>query len=841
MILKEYQSETLDAVSKFLQLLSEWREKASQAESIDADFAFDWAQRAWQRMGQLSPYNARRTGLGDPLPAFCLKIPTGGGKTLLAVRTIDLVNRIFLRKTRGLVLWVVPTTQIYSQTLAALKDLGHPYRQQLDLASGRNTLILEKSKVFTPQDLSSRLCVMLLMLPSANRETKETLRMFRDAGGYDAFFPPNEDLDANQTLLKETSNLDIFSEKGAYWGQQIKTSLGNVLRLVKPLIILDEGHKAYSQGARATLEGFNPCMIVELSATPPPEANVLVNLSGDQLLAEGMIKLDLHIRNRPNATWQETLLASIEHRRQLEERAEAYRAASGAYIRPICLIQVERTGKEQRGAGYIHAEDVREYLLQHPGILPEHVAVKTSQRDELKDIDEPGGLLSRNCPIRFIITKQALQEGWDCAFAYVLTLLTNPSSNTAMTQLVGRILRQPYAQKTGVEALDESYVFCYRPSGAVLLDEVRKGFKREGLKDLTGRITPETVDRPLEPPAKVYQRERMKDSLRDFVLPAFMMKDEDGWRTVRYETDILARLDWNSLDIGPIANLALGESEYREEVLSMGLDEQTMSVAQGGNGWGSDDLDMYFAAYHLRGLIPNPWHATRVIQESLRCLRERYSDEDITRNFLLVLETLRRHLEHQTEHLAQSVFYSLLESGDMRFLVVADDLGFNRLPKAVPYSEGVRRATREDGAQYQLSLFDPIPESELNGFENKVATYLDQQERLFFWFRNRSRSDYFVQGWKPGRIYADFIFALQGDEANSDDALHRVFVMETKGQHLSASRDTSYKRSVFDLCTRQATRKDWAEFVPAMKERVVRFEVVDEQEWTARLNEMLAS
>ncbi|MDE0195700.1 MAG: restriction endonuclease subunit R, partial [bacterium] len=162
------------------------------------------------------------------------------------------------------------------------------------------------------------------------------------------------------------------------------------------------------------------CMIVELSATPVKGANVLVEILGRELNDEEMIKLDLHIRNRTSSDWRGTLLESIEHRERLEAEARHYEAESGTYIRPICVIQVERTGREQRKSGFVHTDDVREYLLQHPGIAPEHIAVKTGSTDELKEVDDVGGLMSRDCPIRFIITKQALQEGWDCSFAYIL-------------------------------------------------------------------------------------------------------------------------------------------------------------------------------------------------------------------------------------------------------------------------------------------------------------------------------------------------------------------------------------------------------------------------------------
>ena len=53
--------------------------------------------------------------------------------------------------------------------------------------------------------------------------------------------------------------------------------------------------------------------------------------------------------------------------------------------------------------------------------------------------------------------------------------------------------------------------------------------------------------------------------------------------------------------------------------------------------------------------------------------------------------------------------------------------------------------------------------------------------------------------------------------------------------------DTAYKQSVLDICNPHATARNWSEFVPAMKSQVVRFEVVDEDEWQNRLNAILQS
>ena len=852
MILKEFQQRALATVEAFLEGLTEWRGRAAAVLEHDPEMDVDWVARAWTKTVPSRPYLPRRNGLGEPLPSFCLKIPTGGGKTLLATKVIDLVNTHYRRRQTGLVLWIVPTTQIYSQTLKALKDRDHPYRRQLDLASAGRTLVLEKGSGFGPRDVAGNLCVLMLMLPSANRETKEQLRMFRDSGGFERFFPADGAAAAHESLLASVPNLDTFEREGGFWGRHVKTSLGNTLRLLQPLIVLDEGHKAYSANARATLEGFNPCMIVELSATPPRGANVLVDVRGHELNAEEMIKLDLHIRNRANASWKDTLLASIEHRGRLEEEARLHEAETGVYIRPICLIQVERTGRDQRRPGVVHADDVRDYLIRHPGILAEHVAVKTSQRDELKEVDEAGGLLSRECPIRFIVTKQALQEGWDCSFAYVLAILTNPGSKSALTQLVGRILRQPHAKKTRVPWLDESYVFCFQRRGADLLHEVRKGFGLEGLQGLEGKVVTDAEGPPRPTEAVVLgQRERYRKAARDLVLPAFMIRDGKEWRLVYYEADILSRVPWDEVDVSPLFDLPLGAEGARDFELRTGLDEDHLmadpETAAGRTSpppaSGEDAIDYYLAAQHLLDAMPNPWRGREAAERVFGALLDRHPHERVAANYVFVLEELRKRLEAERDRLSRRVFLELLDAGTMRFLVVADDLGSNRLPRTIETAAG-KQANREDGGQYVLNLFERTNEDELNGLENKVATYLDRQERLFFWYRNRTRKDYYVQGWKRGRIYADFIFTLkpgERDEPDRGDEYHQVFVVETKGLHLGGSKDTAYKRSVFDLCSRHAKQQDWAEFAPAMRGRIMRFEIVDEDEWEQRLNAMLTA
>jgi type III restriction enzyme len=240
-------------------------------------------------------------------------------------------------------------------------------------------------------------------------------------------------------------------------------------------------------------------------------------------------------------------------------------------------------------------------------------------------------------------------------------------------------------------------------------------------------------------------------------------------------------------------------------------------------------------------VMPNPWRGAELAKNVFAALLEKHDRKRVTDNFIFVLEELRKHLEQERDRLAQAVFADLLEAGTMRFMVVTDELHFNRPPRKVTAPAGTKRANREDGSQFELDLFGFVAADELNGLEHKVATYLDTQERLFFWYRNRPRRDYFVQGWKRHRIFADFIFTLKPDEPAAGDPFHKVFVTETKGMHMKRSADTEYKRSVFDLCNDHAETRDWSEFVPAMRGKVMRFEVVDEEEWEKRLNGLLAT
>ena len=209
------------------------------------------------------------------------------------------------------------------------------------------------------------------------------------------------------------------------------------------MVVVDEGHKAYSDTARDTLCGFNPRFILELSATPNTngrhQSNVLVNVPGKDLKDEEMIKLPINVVNEDKGGWKQTLAAAQGKLEELAKEAAIFQNESGRYIRPILLVRVERTGKEQRDSGLVHAEDAREYLIENLGAKPEEIRLKTSESDELGSED----LLLSSCEVRYIITKDALRGRVGLPFAYALAILSKTTAQTALTQMIGRVLRQP--------------------------------------------------------------------------------------------------------------------------------------------------------------------------------------------------------------------------------------------------------------------------------------------------------------------------------------------------------------------------------------------------------------
>ena len=808
MELKEYQRGALDALVRWLEVLenaqrdSETMIEALQRTPIDVpipDELRNYPKAAWQTLKEnggvaatASEYVDRTDEANRPIPHICFKVPTGGGKTLLAAAALER-----LPWQRGLVLWIVPSKAIYTQTKTALWDKQHPYRKMLNRASAGRVKMLEKEDTFNSDDIANYLCVMLLMLPATNRQRgREFLRMFRDSGRYPSFFPDSDDIFGNTRVLNEYPDLECHTEGGL-----IKQSLFNVFKLLRPVVVLDEAHKAYGARNRETNEEFaksinrlDPRMVIELSATPNRGiSNLLVDIEGPDLKKEEMIKLPVQVTSFPNAEWQLTLSQAVDELERLDAEAKSFENSTGRYIRPIAVVRVERTGRDQRDTEHIHAEDVREYLIQL-GIPPAAIRVKSAENDELGREN----LLSEFSQVRWIITKSALMEGWDCPFAYLLVMLDNTQAQRAITQLVGRVMRQPHAQLTGKESLDQCYVYCNNADVGTVVTQVKNGLESEGLTGLGNEVMDASDTRQGSEPQEIqHQTVQRREQFQgqEIYLPVVRHRDGDKWIQLNYQAHILPHIDWWAID--PPDPQASAPQSIRRQSATVDVDEVAPVFHPDQEPYIDKTVNVSDFARRLSDIMPNLWQAARIAEQMTENLKQNGETEaDIYDRRSYLAHVLREHVKSEVEKQAEQVFRRKLDQDEIRFDLETREPNYRMVDSYKIQVHSSDRQLERYGEPVQLTLFEKVFEQQFDSeLEKNFAYYLDEERALQWWHRvaARQRGEYYLQGWKQGRIYPDFV-AMTNEIAG----VTRVLIFDTKGEHLAGNLDTEYKQKVLE-------------------------------------------
>ena len=463
MELKSYQKKVIADLTRYLELLNETKSDA-------AAFRLFWQEKSAPTLGLYQ-------NVIPGVPNLCFKVPTGGGKTFIACNAVrPIFDALPATKTKAVV-WLVPSDAILTQTAKSLKNPQHPYRQKIDVDFGGRVEVYTKQELlngqnFNPTAVTEQLSVMVLSYDSFRGRGKEGLKAYQENSNLAAFA---------KVLGKPDSPIEKADE----------TALFQIINQLNPLVIVDESHHARSELSLEMLENFNPCFVLDLTATPKKESNIISYVDAVQLKNEHMVKLPVIVYNRDSQS--EVLIDAIDLRNKLEEIADAEYAKTGKYIRPIVLFQAQPKGKEDATT----FEKLRDKLVD-AGIPAEQIAIRTADVNELKNTD----LMSPNCPIRYIITVNALKEGWDCPFAYILASLANKTSQVDVEQILGRILRLPHTSQHTQSALNMSYVLTSSNDFNNTVAHIVKGLNSAGFSDKDYRIgesaKPQIPEQPAE-------------------------------------------------------------------------------------------------------------------------------------------------------------------------------------------------------------------------------------------------------------------------------------------------------------------------------------------------------
>lgn len=462
MEMKTYQKKVIADLTRYLELLNETKDSATA-------FYYFWHEKSAPSLGF---YQDILPGI----PNLCFKVPTGGGKTFIACNSIRPVfDALPVTKAKAVV-WLVPSDAILAQTVKALKDTQHPYRQKIDVDFGGRVEVYTKQELlngqnFNPTAVTEQLSIMVLSYDSFRGRGKDVLKAYQE----------NSNLAEFAKVLGAPENPIANADE---------TALFQVINQLSPLVIVDESHHARSELSIEMLANFNPCFILDLTATPKKESNIISYVDAVQLKGEHMVKLPVIVYNRDSQT--EVLIDAIDLRNKLEEIAKAEYQKTKKYIRPIALFQAQPKGKEDATT----FEKLREKLVE-AGIPAEQIAIRTADVNELKNVD----LLSPDCPVRYIITVNALKEGWDCPFAYILASLANKTSQVDVEQILGRILRLPHTTQHTQPSLNMSYVLTSSNDFDDTVRRIIRGLNSAGFSDKDYRLSAPPVPTPVPQPA----------------------------------------------------------------------------------------------------------------------------------------------------------------------------------------------------------------------------------------------------------------------------------------------------------------------------------------------------
>lgn len=457
MQLKQYQTDTLATLRRFFE---EARLRGPKA-------AYEAITQEPEQAKLLRGYGGKYEPLlrQEEMPYTCLRLPTGGGKTLLGAHAIGVAKDAWIEQDFPLVLWLVPTNMIRTQTVDALNNPKHPYRQALDDQFGGRVRIFDIGdfRRLTKHDLDDNCCVVVGTLQTLRVDNTEGRKVYKHD---ENLAPVFADVRKRMPGLETLSESEV-KETGGH-PDDIRFSFANLCHLRQPLMIVDEAHKAVTGLSREMQARVNPCAIVEFTATPHEKSNILHSVSAMELKEAEMIKLP--VRLEEHETWEGAVTGAILKRAELADEAAKDRAN---YIRPIVLFQAEDKNRE------VTVEVLRQHLIKTHHIDPKAIAVATGDQRDLDGID----LFKPDCPIEYVITVEALKEGWDCSFAYVFCSVANIKSSTDAEQLLGRVLRMPYAKRRKAAVLNKAYANLVSKSFAEAANTLRDRLVEMGFEE----------------------------------------------------------------------------------------------------------------------------------------------------------------------------------------------------------------------------------------------------------------------------------------------------------------------------------------------------------------------
>jgi type III restriction enzyme len=516
MELKSYQQKVIENLEEYLDYVQEQK-------NLPKAFNQYWEDK----IGPYNPFD--NTGMQPykntvPNAAHvCIKVPTAGGKTFVAVNALHSIFSAYDSSKTKAVIWLVPWSNLLQQTVNALSNPEHPYRQKLNTLFNHRVEIYQKQDLlqgsnFNPTVVKDQLSIIVMNFASLRAKNKEDRKVYQENGQLESFISHYK---SGEHILEGVD----------------ETALINVIRSLNPVLVVDESHNAESDLSVDMLKNLNPSFILDLTATPKENSNIVSLVPAIELKKEHMVKLPVIVYNNHDKT--EVINNALHLQRKLENLAKKEEADGGKYIRPIVLFQAQPKTKNDNTT----FEKLKEQLLGL-GIPENQIKIKTANIDELKGVD----LLSEDCEVKYIITINALKEGWDCPFAYILASLADKSSAVDVEQILGRVLRQPYVQKHKAFQLNLSYVLTASAKFNETLQNIVKGLQASGFSEKDYRKVDKMTEaeketKTVDPVESFLFPEQQTEEKEDTIDKSRVSFDPNATKEEIETTDVVAEIE----------------------------------------------------------------------------------------------------------------------------------------------------------------------------------------------------------------------------------------------------------------------------------------------------------
>lgn len=723
---KTYQQNAIETLDQFLALLKKMKPRHAFNEITEKNYNHQWF---------------------NDTPFVCLRMPTGAGKTLVACKSVERIMSAILqhKMDTGIVMWFVPSDSIKTQTLKKLRDPKDLHFEVLNDSFDTKFKVFsnEDALAITPEDVRNNLCIVVASLDAFRKDAKiqNKYKVYKENGALMDHFQNLKD----QSALEKDSAGEVIN------------SLANVIRKNNPLIVIDEGHHTQTDLSISFLSDLKPSFIIEFTATPRDGSNVLVHTSASELKIEEMVKIPIVLESRTQ--WEQVVSDGIMKRTELEKRADKLK---GEKIRPIALLQAQPKSKIK---ATVTVEALKQMLLDKK-IPEEQIKIKTSEVDELEDID----LFDKKCEVRYILTVNALAEGWDCSYAYVLISVANLGAKVAVEQIIGRVIRMPNAKRKSDEALNRSYVFASAASFNEAALKVIRGLEDNGYSrsDFVGATEEETYSDPLE--AKKAIKKKLQVPMMAIGKDKLSFEDllGDNFELANQDADFDFKIHY---DLDGQATIDITEDNEWLQGKQLSLPYQYL------DGEHSQDELVTWLDKKLRFPMVTPEDKNLFIEKAInnQIKKHKRSLAELSVNRYLLADRLSVVISEVLEKHTKKVFADLISKKKISVGL------FEEYPSTIALKSPVPKV-------FNKNLYERI--DGINGEERVFVERIDlgALDNIEFWVRNREKVDpFFIQGWRKGKFYPDFVAVTKKGT---------IVALEWKGEDRISNDDTAYKMEI---------------------------------------------